>query len=58
MTHMYKILAIAGWAWLVVVAVFMVIRLTIVRRKTRGFNVIAPTTTSGETSVGGADARK
>ena len=58
MTHMYRILAIAGWAWLVLVAVFIVIRLTIVRRKTRGFDVVAPSAMPSETSAGGADARK
>ena len=58
MTYMYKILAIAGWAWLVVVAVFLVVRLMIVRRRTRGFDVIAPSATPSETSAGGADARK
>ena len=42
MTHMYEILAIAGWVWLVVVAVFLVIWMTIMQRKTRGFDVVAP----------------
>ena len=55
MTHMYRILAIAGWAWLVLVAVFMVIRLTVVRRKTRGFDVVAPRVSD---ATRGPNARK
>ena len=55
MTHMYRILAIAGWGWLVVVAVFIAIRLAIVRRRTRGFDVVGPKVSD---AIPGPNARK
>lgn len=42
MTKLYFILSVAGWAWLLVVAVYLVIRFTILHRRTRGFEVIEP----------------
>jgi hypothetical protein len=42
MTKMYFILSVAGWAWLVLVAVFLVIRFTILKKPTRGFDVVEP----------------
>ncbi|HEV2292639.1 MAG TPA: hypothetical protein VGR35_02215 [Tepidisphaeraceae bacterium] len=40
MTKVYFILSVAGWVWLVIVAIFLVIRFTIMKRHTRGFDVI------------------
>ncbi len=40
MTKLYFILSVIGWAWLVLVAVFLIIRFTIGRRTKRGFEVI------------------
>lgn len=42
MTKLYLILSVAGWAWFVLVAIFFVIRFTIGRKTTRGFEVIEP----------------
>ena len=43
MSRLYFILSVAGWAWLVVVAVFLVVRLTLVRKAPpRGFDVHVP----------------
>jgi hypothetical protein len=44
MSRLYYILSVAGWAWLFVVAVFLVVRLLIApkRREPRGFDVIEP----------------
>jgi hypothetical protein len=44
MNRMYFILSVVGWAWLFVVAVFLVVRLLIApkRREPRGFDVIEP----------------
>ena len=51
MNKMYFILAVAGWAWLVVVAVFLTIRLTILDRHKRGFDV-----SSAKAADAGGDA--
>ena len=43
MSRLYVILSVAGWAWLVIVAIFLVVRLTLVRKTPpRGFDVIDP----------------
>ena len=47
MSRLYYILSVAGWAWLFVVAVFLVVRLLIApkRREPRGLDVIEPAQT-------------
>ena len=41
MSRLYYILSVAGWAWLVVVAVFLVVRVLIApRRRERGGVVV------------------
>lgn len=43
MNRMYFILSVAGWAWLIVVATFLVLRLWIVpkrQERVRGFDVV------------------
>ena len=44
MSRLYYILSVAGWAWLFVVAMFLVVRLLIApkRREPRGFDVMEP----------------
>ena len=43
MSRLYFILSVAGWAWLAIVAIFLVVRLTLVGKKpATGFDVIAP----------------
>ena len=43
MSRLYFILSVAGWVWLVIVAIFLVVRLTLVRKAPpRGFDVIDP----------------
>ena len=43
MSRLYFILSVAGWAWLVIVAIFLVVRLTLVRKTPpRGFDVVEP----------------
>ena len=32
MSRLYFILSVEGWAWLVIVAIFLVVRLTLVRK--------------------------
>lgn len=44
MKFMYAILAVAGWAWLVIAALLLWWRISLLRRKTdrsRGFDVVA-----------------
>jgi len=43
MSRLYFILSVAGWAWLGIVAIFLVVRLTLVRKAPpRGFDVVEP----------------
>ncbi len=42
MTKMYFILSVAGWAWLVLVAIFLVFRLLVKRGPVKGFDVVSP----------------
>jgi hypothetical protein len=45
MSRLYFILSVAGWAWLVIVAIFLIVRLTLVRKApARGVDVIDPPT--------------
>lgn len=41
MTRMYFILSVVGWAWLVLVALFLVFRHFVKRKPVRGFDVVA-----------------
>jgi hypothetical protein len=43
MSRLYVILSVAGWAWLVIVSIFLIVRLTLVRKTPpRGFDVVDP----------------
>lgn len=59
MSRLYFILSVAGWVWLAIAAIFLVVRLTLVRKKPpRGFDVVEPPSADAS-SAGGriGDAR-
>ena len=56
MTKIYFILSVVGWAWLVLVGLFLVIRLAIKRKSARGFDVVEPRSDVMNSTGGGGDA--
>ena len=59
MTRLYVILSVVGWAWLVLVGIFLIIRFTLGRKRTRGFDVIEPRSGNNpaQTHGGGVDGK-
>ncbi len=56
MTKIYFILSVVGWAWLVLVGLFLIVRLTIKRKSARGFVVVPPRSDVMSSTGGGGNA--